>query len=152
MDLGLEGRIAIVTGGSQGIGRAIADVLVEEGAAVAICARRREPLEAAAAEINAAGGRAFSVVADVGDTASVDAMVERVVAEFGRVDVLVNNAGVPGGLANGPIATVTDEKMWEDPEREVHGRGALLAGRRPPYEEAGVGAHRQYRRAERPAA
>ena len=66
MDLGLEGRIAIVTGGSQGIGRAIADVLVEEGAVVAICARRREPLEAAAAEINAAGGRAFPVVADVG--------------------------------------------------------------------------------------
>ena len=114
MDLGLEGRIAIVTGGSQGIGRAIADVLVEEGAVVAICARRREPLEAAAAEINAAGGRAFPVVADVGDTVSVDAMVEQVVAEFGRVDVLVNNAGVPGGLANGPIATVTDEKMWED--------------------------------------
>ena len=89
-------------------------MLVEEGAVVAICARRREPLEAAAAEINAAGGRAFPVVADVGDTVSVDAMVEQVVAEFGRVDVLVNNAGVPGGLANGPIATVTDEKMWED--------------------------------------
>ena len=115
MDLELGGKVALVTGGSKGIGKAVAQVLAEEGADVAICARSQAQLEATASELSkATGRRVLPVVADVSDSASVDAMVEQIVSSLGRIDILVNNAGVPGGLANGPIATVTDEAMHAD--------------------------------------
>jgi NAD(P)-dependent dehydrogenase (short-subunit alcohol dehydrogenase family) len=81
-------RIALVTGGGSGLGKVMARALVADGWTVAICGRRREPLEAAAAEI---GATAF--VADVGDPASVAALFAALVARFGRLDLLVNNAG-----------------------------------------------------------
>ncbi len=128
MDLGLKGRVALVTGGSKGIGKAIAEVLAEEGADIAICARNVEQLNAAAGEISSqTGRRCLPVTADVGEAGSVDSMVERVVREYGQIDILVNNAGVPGGVANGPIATVTDEGMLED--LNVKYLGALRCSR-----------------------
>lgn len=115
MDLELTGKVALVTGGSQGIGRAIAQVLAEEGVDVAICARNKGPLEAAAKDIREQTGRRVEAfVADVSHAEAVDGLVEQVVKAFGRLDILVNNAGVPGGLATGPLSTVTDEKMLED--------------------------------------
>jgi NAD(P)-dependent dehydrogenase (short-subunit alcohol dehydrogenase family) len=95
MDLGLGDKVAIVTGGGQGIGRTIARTLAAEGAAVAVNDLIAERAEGVAAEIRAQGGRALGVAADVTDRAAVAAMVERTVAEFGTVHILVNNAGIP---------------------------------------------------------
>ncbi len=115
MDLELKGRVAVVTGGSRGIGRVVAEELALEGADVAICARTRDTLEATASELaRSTGRRVVPIVADTSDTPSVDAMVATVIETFGRLDILVNNAGQPGGLAHGPLATVTDEAMQTD--------------------------------------
>ena len=95
MNLGLTGRVALVAAGSKGLGRAVADELAAEGAAVAICARGAASLDEAVRAIAAAGGRAHGIAADVslpGEAARVVSETERV---FGRVDVLVTNAGGP---------------------------------------------------------
>jgi NAD(P)-dependent dehydrogenase (short-subunit alcohol dehydrogenase family) len=87
------GLAALVTGGGTGIGRATARELARTGARVAICGRRPEPLEEARAEIEAAGGVCLAVPTDVREPEQVDALVEAVLARFGQIDVLVNNAG-----------------------------------------------------------
>lgn len=93
MELSLEGKIAIVTGGSKGIGRATALALAQEGVDVAICARGVEDLEAAAAEIRAKTGRkTLAVQADMGDPDDIKKLVAATVAELGGVDILINNA------------------------------------------------------------
>ena len=89
----LEGRVALVTGASRGIGRAIALALAKRGAAV-VAAARGEHAQAVAAEIAAAGGRAEAVALDVTDPAAVEGAVARVMEHFGRIDILVNNAGI----------------------------------------------------------
>ena len=93
MDLGLDGRVALVTGGSQGIGRAIALTLAREGADVAICARRQDPLDVTAAEIDALGRGALAVQADVATAEGAQAVVDATRERFGRIDILINNAG-----------------------------------------------------------
>ncbi|MFJ8634221.1 SDR family oxidoreductase [Streptomyces sp. NPDC093568] len=90
----LTGRTAVVTGAASGIGEAVAVLLAEQGARVALLARRRERLDEVAAKITADGGSAVAVVADVTDDASVAAAVERVHEAYGPVDLVVNNAGV----------------------------------------------------------
>ncbi|MBI2466294.1 MAG: SDR family oxidoreductase [Candidatus Rokubacteria bacterium] len=99
MDLGLRGKAAIVTGSSRGIGRAIALELGREGCRVALCARGKEALEAAAAEVRALGAEALAVVADVTTEAGAGDLVEATEAAFGRVDVLVNNVGGSTGAS-----------------------------------------------------
>ena len=89
----LRDRVAIVTGASQGIGRAIAVELARVGAHVAVCSRRKDALESVADLVRAEGRRALALPCDVGDTRQVDAAVARTVDEFGRIDILVNNAG-----------------------------------------------------------
>ncbi len=93
IDVSLEGKAAIVTGGSKGIGRAIALAFAEAGASVALAARGQEDLDRAAKEVEAAGGRALPVVTDVSDPEAVQNLVDRTVEAFGTVDILVNNAG-----------------------------------------------------------
>ena len=91
IDPGLDGKVAIVTGGTFGIGRALASRLVEQGALVTLCARRAGPLEQAVDELGA--GRALGVVADVADTAALARVFDATIGRFGRLDLLVNNAG-----------------------------------------------------------
>jgi NAD(P)-dependent dehydrogenase (short-subunit alcohol dehydrogenase family) len=94
MDLGIRGKVALVTGGGRDVGRAIALALAAEGAAVAVnYLHSKDAAEAVAATIAAKGGRAAAVGADVGDAAAVAAMIDRIAGEWGRLDILVNNAG-----------------------------------------------------------
>ncbi len=117
MDLGLKGKSAIVTGGSLGIGRAIARELAREGVNVAIVARRKEALDAAAKELSAeTGGRVIGLTADVTSKEQVEAMVAQAAAAFGGLHILVNCGSSPGGSATaiGPIETVVDEDLLLD--------------------------------------
>ena len=93
MELGLTGKVAVVTGGSRGIGCAIAREFINEGATVAICARDNVRLQTTAADLRATGGRVLAISADVDDREAVEKFVSSVLSEFGRVDILVNNAG-----------------------------------------------------------
>jgi 3-oxoacyl-[acyl-carrier protein] reductase len=91
---GVEGRVALVTGASQGIGRACALVLAAAGAKVALCARNQEKLQQVASEVAAAGGESAVFKMDVASEDEIKAGVKAVVAQFGKVDILVNNAGI----------------------------------------------------------
>ena len=93
MDLGLRGKVALVTGGSRGIGKATAKSLLDEGCSVAICARNAERLNASACEFSRHGARVLGVVADTTDQPSVARFIAAAVEAFGRIDILVNNAG-----------------------------------------------------------
>jgi gluconate 5-dehydrogenase len=93
----LQGRVAIVTGGSIGLGRQMADALADMGAALVLCARRKERCEEAAGELSRRGTRVLARECDVADPAQVAALVEATMGEFGRIDVLVNNAGTAWG-------------------------------------------------------
>lgn len=117
MDLGLEGKNAIVTGGSLGIGKAIARELAREGADVAIVARNKERLEAAAQELGRdTGRRILPIATDVTSKEQVEAMVARAADQLGAVHILVNSGSAPGGSKNatGPIETVVDEELLND--------------------------------------
>jgi NAD(P)-dependent dehydrogenase (short-subunit alcohol dehydrogenase family) len=122
MDLGLAGRVAIVTGGSRGIGRAIARELASEGVDVAVCARQRQPLdETAKALAQETGRRIVPIVADTMSSESVSHLVDATLAAFGRVDVLVNNASTPGGMVRGPLAEADAKVLLEDIDTKVVG-------------------------------
>ncbi len=96
MDLGLNDKVALVTAASKGLGKAVALRLAQEGARVAICARSRESLRQAAAEIEAQTGRQpLALPADVSDPEAAEILIEGVLEQFGRIDVLVTNAGGP---------------------------------------------------------
>ncbi len=98
MDLNLKGKIIIVTGGAKGIGEGIAEVLAAEGATVAIVGRNGDDNEQVVAKIEAAGGSAFSLVAELTKPGECQSAVEKVVEKFGKIDGLVNNAGVNDGV------------------------------------------------------
>ncbi|WP_030438292.1 SDR family NAD(P)-dependent oxidoreductase [Actinoplanes subtropicus] len=109
MDSKLAGTVAVVTGASSGIGDATARRLAEHGAAVAVLARRKDRLDALVSDIVAAGGTALAVEADITDRAQADQAVQSVIDRFGRLDILINNAGL---MLLGPIVGA-DLDEWE---------------------------------------
>ena len=117
MELGLQGKHAIVTGGSRGIGKAIALELAREGVDVALVARSKEDLEASARELAAqTGRRVIPLAADVTSKEQVDSMVSQAAQQLGGLHILVNSGSPPGGsaTATGPIETVVDEDLLHD--------------------------------------
>jgi NAD(P)-dependent dehydrogenase (short-subunit alcohol dehydrogenase family) len=111
MDLGLEGTVAIITGGSAGIGYAAARSLAREGAKVVICARRAEALTMAAGALREeTGGEGVDVAGDVSREADIDALFAATLQRFGRLDILVNNAGKSHATA----LTAVDDAGWQD--------------------------------------
>lgn len=110
MQPGIEGKVAIVTGGSKGLGAAIAEKLLEHGVRVTICARREEALEATVARLKKVG-EVLSIRADVTNRQDVQELFRRTVSHFGRLDVLVNNAG---GAHPGSFDQLTDEDWQRD--------------------------------------
>jgi len=103
----LTGRIAIVTGGSAGLGRQMAEGLAELGANLVLCARKKERCEQAAAELQKLGVKTLALSCDVKDPGSVQAVVDAAVNEFGRIDILINSAGTSWGA---PVETMTLEQ------------------------------------------
>ena len=104
-------KVALVTGAGTGIGKASAKALARDGYAVVLAGRRKEPLDAVAREIEAAGGKALAVPTNVGDPAQVKALFAKTKQTFGRLDVLFNNAGM--GAPPVPLEDVTYEKWME---------------------------------------
>jgi NAD(P)-dependent dehydrogenase (short-subunit alcohol dehydrogenase family) len=123
MDLELTGKRAIVTGGSRGIGRAIALQLALEGADVVIAARNLEPLRAAAQELaSATGRRIIPLTADTSDEKSVNALIAAAASELGGIDILVNNAALPGGISTATkLEEIVDAHVLEDINIKVVG-------------------------------
>lgn len=99
-----RGQVVVVTGAGSGIGRATAIAFAKRGASMALCGRRREPLDETARQCEVAGGKSLVVVADVGNQEQVKALFDATVGRFGRIDVLFNNAG--GGTKPAPIENV----------------------------------------------
>src|SRR5262245_39138995 len=119
-----DGRVALVTGGGRGLGRAVATRLAEENAAVAILALHEQSARTAAASITSRGGKALALWGDVAQEAAVRTCIDAVVHEFGRLDILVNNAGVIH------VGAVTDMSVADwDRVLAVNLRGAFLGCR-----------------------
>jgi len=118
MDLGLKGKIAIVTGGTEGIGKATAFEFAREGAKVAICSRRADVVKKTIDEIKRAGGDAFGMAADMSKMPDIERFIDSVVKQYGGIDILVNNAGTS---ARGAFLDITDDTWHFDIELKVFG-------------------------------
>ena len=133
MDYGLKNRVALVTGGSEGIGRATAGLLAGEGARVAICARRPDVLEAAAEDIRrTTEAEVLAVPTDLRDPAQVESLIATVNDAWGGVDVLVNNAGTASGM---PFEQLTDDALLADMELKLFGWMRTIRGVLPHMKE-----------------
>ncbi len=134
---GIQGRVAIVTGAASGIGRSIAQALAREGARVAILDRNLKGGERTAAEIRREGGEAMPLFCDVTRSAMVATTVASVLERFGRIDILVNDAGVAGPMLR---VDAIDERDW-DTVLDVNLKGTFLLTRRvlPEMSERGFG-------------
>jgi 3-oxoacyl-[acyl-carrier protein] reductase len=137
MDLGLKDKVAIITGGSEGIGKAAAQRMAEEGARVVIVARRPEVLKAAAEEIQkATKGTVVPVQGDVAEPATITRVVQTTLDNFGRIDILVNNAGV--SMAK-PFEAVSDDDWESDFSLKVWGAVRFIRAVIPEMRKVGGG-------------
>jgi NAD(P)-dependent dehydrogenase (short-subunit alcohol dehydrogenase family) len=112
---GIEGKVALITGGGTNLGKAMSHALARAGADIAVAGRTPETIEETAAEVRTIGRRSAAVPADVTDSAQVDRLMSRVLKEFGRLDILINNAGVARGIEPSPRDPVPKEPgpIWE---------------------------------------
>ena len=140
MTNGIEGKVVLITGGSTGIGAETARLLAQRGAKVAIAARRKDRLDEVVADIAANGGTARSYALDVTDKSAVQSVVAAIIADYGRLDVLINNAGL---MPIRPMAEVNTEE-W-DQMIDVNLKGTLygIAAALPGFLEQGSGPHHQ---------
>lgn len=137
MDLGLKDKVAVITGGSEGIGRAAAQSLGREGARVVICARRLDVLQRAADEIaESTGAEIVAVQADVTNVQDIERVVNTAVERFQRLDILVNNAGLSQAH---PFESVTDEAWQADLELKLFGAIRAIRLALPHLKQAGGG-------------
>jgi NAD(P)-dependent dehydrogenase (short-subunit alcohol dehydrogenase family) len=136
MDLGIKGKVAIITGGTQGIGRATAELLAAEGAKVVIVARGQEGLDAVAGQIRARGGAVATVAADVSRPEEPERIVAEALKAFGAIDILVNNAGTS---ATGAFESVTDGAWQADFDLKLFGAVRLIRAALPSMKARGWG-------------
>ena len=137
----IKDKVVVITGASSGIGESTAKLLAEQGAKVVLGARRSNRINAVVQEISATGGKAIGFATDVTKRAEVEALIQRAVDSFGRVDVIVNNAGIM------PIAPIEALKVDEwDRQIDVNIKGLLLWGCRCPasHAEAEERSHHQH--------
>jgi NAD(P)-dependent dehydrogenase (short-subunit alcohol dehydrogenase family) len=141
MNLDLKGKIAIVTGGSRGIGKAIASQLAQEGVDIALVARDQIANEVTASELKkATHQRILPFQADTGDDQSVRTMIDGVVAAFGRIDILVNAAAKPAGQSKPPqLAEITNDDFWTDMNVKVLGYLRMARAVVPHMKQQGFG-------------
>lgn len=118
MDLGLKGKVVAITGATDGIGKAAALLFAAEGAKVAVCSRKIDRVNKTVEEIRRAGGEGFGMAADMSQAADPEKFIDAVVKQFGRIDVLVNNAG---SSIRGPFLETTDAQFKDDIELKVFG-------------------------------
>jgi 3-oxoacyl-[acyl-carrier protein] reductase len=137
VDLGLKGKVAVITGGSEGIGRAAAQSLGREGASVVICARREDLLRTTAQEIaEATGAEIVPVAADVTNAQDVERVIQTAVDRFGRLDILVNNAGTSAAAA---FESVNDDAWQSDLDLKLFGAIRATRAAVPHLRKAGGG-------------
>lgn len=136
MDLGLKGKVAVITGGTQGIGKASALRLAAEDASVVICARGQGLLDTVGAEIRKAGGKVLAVAADVSKPEGCNRIIDEAIKAFGRIDILVNNAGTS---ATGEFESVTDETWQADFDLKLFGAIRLIRLTLPHMKKQGGG-------------
>ena len=135
--LNLHGKVAIVTGASQGIGRAIAQALAQQGASVVVSSRKQSAVDAVAAQITEAGGEAVGVAAHVGDPDQIEHLVQQTQQRFGGVDIVVNNAAT--NPVFGPVVDTDDEVFAKIMQVNVNGPLALAKRAYPLMKERGGG-------------
>lgn len=136
MDLGLKGKVAVITGGTQGIGKATALRLAAEGASVVICARGPALLDAVSDEIRKTGATVLAVAADVSKLEDCNRIIDETARAFGRIDILVNNAGT---AATGEFESVTDATWQADFDLKLFGAIRLIRQALPHMKQQGGG-------------
>ncbi len=137
MELGLKGKVVAITGGSEGIGRAAAYRFAEEGAKLALCARRADVLKATADAIRKkTGAEILEVIADAAKPGDMERFIEDTVKKYGRIDVVVNNAG---GTGQSPFASVTDDAVQHDMDIKVFAQARTTRAAVPHMKKQGGG-------------